>query len=173
MNEKVLTGSKSMLEEVREGLRKPQKSIPSKYFYDERGSRLFEQITLLEEYYPTRTEMAIMNRNMQEITRRIGPDPVLVELGSGSSKKTRLLLDHLTGPAAYVPVEISRQYLATVVRELEREYPDLPIKPVCADYTQPFEIPPVNNHSNTRYVLFYPGSTIGNFRPEQARGFLA
>ena len=160
-----------MLEEVLEGLRGPQKSLPSEYFYDERGSRLFEQITRLKEYYPTRTEKAIMQQYMPEIAECIAGDSVLVELGSGSSKKIRLLLNHLTNIAAYVPVEISGKYLAEVVRTLKQDYPNLLIKPVCADYTKPFQFPPIQN-PHTYYILFYPGSTIGNFRPCQAQQFL-
>lgn len=160
-----------MLDEVREGLRKPQKTLPSKYFYDERGSRLFEQITKLPEYYPTRTELQIMRQNMPEIIRQVPPNIVLVELGSGSSKKTRLLLDHLTCISAYIPVEISEKFLASVVKELNEEYPDLSVKPVCADYTHGVQIPDIDNSSN-HLMFFYPGSTIGNFRPEEARYFL-
>jgi len=107
LNRQVGESRQSILEEVLEGLRGPQKSLPSKYFYDERGSRLFEQITRLKEYYPTRTEKAIMQQYMPEIAECIAGDSVLVELGSGSSKKIRLLLNHLTNIAAYVPVEIS------------------------------------------------------------------
>jgi len=171
LNRQVEESRQSMREEVLEGLRRPQKSLPSKYFYDERGSRLFEQITRLKEYYPTRTEKAIMQQHMPEIAEYIAGDSVLVELGSGSSKKTRLLLDHLTNIAAYVPVEISEKYLAEVVGTLKQDYPNLLIKPVCADYTKPFQVPPIQN-PHTYYVLFYPGSTIGNFRPCQAQQFL-
>lgn len=162
----------SMMTEVLQGLQKKQKAIPGKYFYDERGSDLFEQITRLEEYYPTRRELEIMQDHLAEITSQIGEHSILVELGSGSSRKTRLLLDALPGLAGYVPVDISETYLAEVVQTLKKEYPDLIIKPVCADYTQPFQVPEFN-HSSNNYVLFYPGSTIGNFRPEEARRFLA
>lgn len=154
-----------------EGLRQPQKMIPSKFFYDERGSELFEKITGLDEYYPTRTEKKILKKNIDAITDRIGSDSVLVELGSGSSTKTRLLLDHLPDLAAYVPVDISQDYLLETVRSLKQEYPDLIIKPVCADYTKPFGIPDIGRPFDY-YVLFYPGSTIGNFRPERAQQFL-
>lgn len=167
-----VVSQQSMLEEVLIGMKQSQKSLPSKYFYDERGSELFEQITHLEEYYPTRTERAIMHDYIDEIVECIGRDPVLIELGSGSSRKTRLLLDYHPGITAYVPVEISEEYLVKVVRELKKEYPDLLIKPVCADYTEPFQVPVIEKgYSN--YVFFYPGSTIGNFRPEQARKFMA
>lgn len=171
LNRQVEESRQSMQEEVLEGLRRPQKSLPSKYFYDERGSRLFEQITQLKEYYPTRTEIGIMRANMPNIIRMIGSDVVLVELGSGNSYKTRLLLDHLPCIAAYVPVEISQSFLAGVVEQLRIEYPDLTVRPVCTDYTRPFELPEINT-AYSRKVMFYPGSTIGNFRPEQARRFL-
>ena len=160
-----------MLEEVIEGLRKDQKSLPSKYFYDQRGSRLFEKITELNEYYPTRTEMSIMQNNMPGIIRTLGSDIVLAELGSGSSKKTRLLLDHLSCITSYVPIEISEQYLAKVVQKLNQEYPDLQINPVCTDYTTPFKLPSISKSYNN-IVFFYPGSTIGNFQPSQAKVFL-
>lgn len=160
-----------MLEEVKSGLRKPEKSLSSKFFYDEKGSRLFEQITEVQEYYPTRTEREIMEQNISEIADVIGPESVIVEPGSGSSKKVRLLLDHLPEVSAYVPVEISQEYLAEVVRELRREYPDLLVKPVCADYTRSFKLPEINKPFDY-YVVFYPGSTIGNFQPDEARTFL-
>jgi dimethylhistidine N-methyltransferase len=172
MNKQLVEKNSTMLKEVLEGLNQLPKALPSKYFYDERGSELFEQITRLEEYYPTRTEKSIMKNNMGDIINHIGGDSVLVELGSGSSKKTRLLLDHLPDLAAYVPVEISEQYLARVVTELKKEYPDLLIKQVCADYTQPFEVPAIET-KHTYYVLFYPGSTIGNFHPGEAQDFLS
>lgn len=160
-----------MLQEVLEGLQEPQKRLPSKYFYDERGSELFEQITHLDEYYPTRTEKKILQQHIDEITACIGDNSVLVELGSGSSQKTRLLLDHMPKLSGYVPVDISEEYLQKVVANLRSEYPELSIKPVCADYTKPFETPDLDRPFEY-YVIFYPGSTIGNFRPERAREFL-
>ena len=161
-----------MLEEVIRGLEKDQKSLPSKYFYDERGSKLFEKITELKEYYPTRTEISIMRDNMPDIIRILGSDIILAELGSGSSKKTRLLLDHLSCITSYIPIEISEQYLANVVQKLNREYPDLQIDPVCTDYTTPFQLPDISKPYNN-IVFFYPGSTIGNFQPLQAKSFLS
>lgn len=160
-----------MLEEVVDGLRQPQKMLPSKYFYDKKGSELFEQITHADEYYPTRTEKKILQNNIDEIAELVGSKSVIIELGSGSSKKTRLLLDHIPDISAYVPVEISKEYLQHVVQNLRQEYPGLLIKPVCADYTRPFEIPAIEVPFEY-YVVFYPGSTIGNFRPERARQFL-
>jgi len=160
-----------MENDVLQGLRKPQKSIPSKYFYDEQGSRLFEQITELDEYYPTRTELNIMEKNLPEIVTLLGEKAILIELGSGSSRKTRLLLDEIPGLAGYVPVDISEEYLTKVSQTLRKEYPDLLIQPVCADYTNSLMIPDLRD-SHRHYVLFYPGSTIGNFRPQKARKFL-
>lgn len=160
-----------MLQEVLEGLQEQQKRLPSKYFYDERGSELFEQITHLEEYYPTRTEKKIMHQHIGEITGCIGNNSVIVELGSGSSQKTRLLLDHLPRISAYVPVDISEEYLQKVVASLRSEYPKLTIKPVCADYTHSFDIPNLDQPFDY-YVIFYPGSTIGNFKPQRAKDFL-
>lgn len=159
-----------MLEDILHGLRQPQKQLPSKYFYDERGSELFEQITRLEEYYPTRTEKNILERNIDDIANCIGPETMLVELGSGSSKKTRLLIDRLS-LKAYVPVDISEQYLLKVVSQLRRDYPTISIIPVFADYTSHFELPEVKGDYR-KQVIFFPGSTIGNFRPNRARSFL-
>ena len=162
---------RQIFEEVREGLNRSQKMIPSKFFYDERGSELFEEITRLDEYYPTRTEKRILEDHIEEIVEAVGEQSVIVELGSGNSTKTRLLLDHMSDISAYVPVEISEEYLMKTVRSLKKEYPDLSIKPVCADYTKSFQIPPIAKPFEY-YVIFYPGSTIGNFRPEKAQQFL-
>lgn len=160
-----------MLDEVLEGLQKPQKTLPSKYFYDKRGSELFEQICELDEYYPTRTEFSIMRENIEEITAQLGGNIQFIELGSGSSLKTRLLLDHLPDIDSYVPVDISDDFLADVAIDLQSEYPILDIMPVAADYTQPFDLPQKNHE--TRRIAFYPGSTIGNFTKEQAAEFIA
>lgn len=160
-----------IVREILEGLRGTQKTLPSKYFYDEEGSRLFERITRLEEYYPTRTELGILEERLPEIARRIGKNAILIELGSGSSRKTRMLLDELPELAGYVPVDISGEYLAKVTEILDREYPDLMILPVSADYTRPMELPELRK-GGCRYVFFYPGSTIGNFEPPQARDFM-
>lgn len=160
-----------IVREILEGLRGTQKTLPSKYFYDEEGSRLFERITRLEEYYPTRTELGILEERLPEIARRIGENAILIELGSGSSRKTRMLLDELPELAGYVPVDISGEYLAKVTEILDREYPDLMILPVSADYTRPMELPELRK-GGCRYVFFYPGSTIGNFEPPQARDFM-
>lgn len=171
MSESTQEASRTMMQEVLSGLQKPEKTLSSKFFYDERGSELFEEITRLEEYYPTRTEYKIMQNHIAEIAAAIGPESVIIEPGSGSSKKVRLLLDHLPDLTAYVPVEISQEYLAQVVKDLRQEYPNLNIKPVCADYTKSFQLPNIDKPFDY-YVVFYPGSTIGNFQPREAQEFL-
>lgn len=171
MEDKLTANRQSMLEEVLEGLDQHQKRLPSKYFYDEKGSELFDQITYLEEYYLTRTERAILQDNIDEITATIGSNAMIVEPGSGSSKKTRILLEELEEPAAYVPVDISGQFLLRVVNNLRMEYPRISIIPVFQDYTSEFELPDLGG-SYDRQVVFFPGSTIGNFRPDTARSFL-
>ena len=171
MYNQVTLHSSKMLREVLQGLEKEQKQLPSKYFYDERGSHLFEEITELDEYYLTRTEIDIMQSNMPDIIHTVGNDVVLMELGSGSSRKTRLLLDHLSCITAYIPVEISEQFLESVVQNLATGYPDLTVKPISTDYTQPFELPEINQQYS-QLVVFYPGSTIGNFHPPEAKQFL-
>lgn len=153
------------------GLHASPKRLPCKLLYDERGSELFQQICELPEYYPTRTELSIMRDFVDEMAEVIGPDVLLIEFGSGAGVKCRLLLDALERPGGYVPIEISREILLRSAEELRELYPDLPIHPVCADYTRPFDLPSdVNGH---RRVAYFPGSTIGNFKPKAARQFLA
>ncbi|CAA0094690.1 Histidine N-alpha-methyltransferase [Halioglobus japonicus] len=152
------------------GLQKKQKQVNPKYFYDARGSELFEQITRLDEYYPTRTEIAILQRHAAEMARICGPDCVLIEPGSGSSEKVRLLLNSLR-PAAYVPLDISATFLYESAVKLAREFPWLQIQAICADFSNQW-------HTHTelpagRRVIFYPGSTIGNMEPAVAQDFLA
>lgn len=161
-----------MKEEIVSGLRQRQKQIPSKYFYDEMGSRLFEQITALDEYYLTRTEKSILENNIREISEYVGQDVILIEPGSGSSKKTRLLLDALPSISAYIPVDISEAYLREVAEQLRKDYPALVIQPVCADYTSYFELPVIEENYRKQFV-FFPGSTIGNFKPDRAKKFLS
>jgi len=157
--------------EILRGLRKTPKELPSKYLYDEKGSQWFDRITQLEEYYPTRTEARIMETDIQEMTDLIGPDALLVEYGSGSSVKTRILLDHLNEPAGYVPIDISRDHLMISAAQISKEYRDLEVLPVCADYTLSFDIPKPAKDVKKR-VVYYPGSTIGNFDPVPAQHFL-
>ncbi len=159
----------TFLDEVRDGLQQPQKAIPAKFFYDVRGSQLFDQITELPEYYLTRTEIGIMQRFVGEMVERIGPRTLLVEYGSGSSLKTRILLDHLTDPVGYVPIDISKEHLLRSAATLAAAYPGLAILPVCADYTSAFRLPDLDD---ARPVVYFPGSTIGNFNPDEARAFL-
>ena len=161
----------TLLRDVLAGLTATPKTLPSKYFYDEAGSRLFERITELEAYYPTRTELAILRAYVAEIAEGIGPRAALIEYGSGSSLKTRVLLDALPDLAAYVPIDISAAHLHATVEQLRDEYPDLPVRPVEADYTRPFALPALPP-SVRRRVVFFPGSTIGNFLPEEAERFL-
>lgn len=157
--------------EVLNGLRKAQKELPSKYFYDERGSSLYERICTLDEYYPPRTEIAIMKAHIKEIVQLLGPNTRLIEYGCGNCAKTRILLDHLPDISTYVPIDISAEQLRRASQELTSRYPELEILPVCADYTSSFDIPESERPSD-RTVLFYPGSTIGNFDPLPARDFL-
>jgi len=160
-----------ILSEVKEGLLKERKQLPSKLFYDERGSALFDLICELEEYYPTRTELQIMQDNIKEIGSLLGEGTLLIELGSGSSTKIRLLLDHIPGLAGYVPIDISAEHLARSSESLKNKYPSLNIYSLAADYTKDFELPSINNPYD-HIAAYYPGSTIGNFKPDEARKFL-
>ncbi len=157
----------SIRDEVLHGLSLPQKELPPKLFYDERGSQLFDQITELEEYYPTRTELAITRRYADEMAELIGPGSLLVEYGSGSSVKTRILLDHLHDLACYMPVDISEAHLHSSAAALAAAYPHLDIRPVCADYTAPFALPALVP-APRRTVVYFPGSTIGNLHDGEA-----
>ena len=151
------------------GLAAAQKTLPCKYFYDDRGSALFDQICALPEYYPTRTELAISRQYAAEMATACGPHALLVELGSGSSTKTRVLLDHLRAPAAYVPVDIARDFLRASADSLAAAYPGLTVQPVCADFTRPFTPPALPAR---RTVVYFPGSTIGNFTATEATALL-
>lgn len=157
------------LEDVLRGLSSEPKSIPPKYFYDRRGSELFDEICTLPEYYPTRTEVALLENYAHEIATLTGPGSVLVEIGSGASKKVRLLLQALR-PAAYVGVDISKDFLLASTRRLASDYPWLTVHAVCADFSQGFELP--RSQSDGRKLAFFPGSSIGNFKPEDAEAFL-
>jgi dimethylhistidine N-methyltransferase len=160
------------LEEVLHGLGAEQKSLPCKYLYDARGSQLFEEICALDEYYPTRTEFEIMDQYVEDMAFQIGSEALLIEYGSGSSRKTRLLLDALHEPAGYVPIDISREILAESAAAIARRYPDLDIRPLCADYLAPVAVPTLKKPIRRR-VVYFPGSTIGNFEPAEALEFLA
>ncbi|MFC2048254.1 L-histidine N(alpha)-methyltransferase [Chloroflexota bacterium] len=164
-------GRERFLAEVLSGLRKPQKELPSKYFYDERGSYLFEHICKLDEYYIPRTEASIMQAHIEEMAELIGAHILLVEYGSGNCEKVRFLLNHLHDPVAYVPIDISREQLLYVTKELASGYPKLEVLPVCADYVSSLELP-VPKRTGERVVVYFPGSTIGNFDPIPAKNFL-
>ena len=157
--------------EVLMELQKEQRAIPSKFFYDQHGSFLFDQICKLDEYYITRTETEILQQYIHEIAEMMGPDCLLIEYGSGSSEKTRMLLDHLSEIAAYIPVDISRDHLFNTAENLNRKYPKLVIFPLWADFTKPFSFPLVSNGFSKK-LAYFPGSTIGNFYPQQAIDFL-
>jgi L-histidine Nalpha-methyltransferase len=154
-------------DEILSGLRTKQKMLPSKYFYDARGSELFDAICELPEYYPTRTELGIMETHLPDMAAVLGPRLLLMEPGSGSSLKTKLLLEALRKPVAYVPVDISRSHLVNAADQLNQRYPDLAVLPVCADFSQPFELPRPSRAID-RVAIYFPGSTIGNFEPAAA-----
>jgi dimethylhistidine N-methyltransferase len=157
--------------EVLSGLRKAHKELPSKYFYDEHGSYLYERICSLDEYYPPRTEIAIMKAHIKEIVKLLGTNAHLIEYGCGNCVKTRILLDHLPDIATYVPIDISVKQLRRVSQELTSHYAGLEVSPVCADYTGDFKLP-APKRPGDRIVVYFPGSTIGNFDPIPARNFL-
>jgi len=165
------TLEKSAINEIISGLRCTPKHLPSKYFYDEEGSKLFDKITLLDEYYLTRTEKKILNDNLAEFEQLLGDEIELIEPGSGSSEKTRILLDHLTNIKRYIPIDISGDYLFSVADQLRVEYPDITIDPLSVDYTYPFELP--NTSSKAQKIVFFPGSTIGNFQLSKIQRFLS
>ena len=154
------------------GLSGTPKSLPCKFFYDQRGSALFEAICEVPEDYLTRTENAILETYAPTIAQRIGPNCRLVELGSGASRKVRLLLDALEAPLAYVPVDISRDFLRDAAARIAADFPDMEVVAVCTDYTRPFPLPKISGPPG-KVVGFFPGSTIGNFEPEAVVAFLA
>jgi len=166
----VRTVDSALRTEVLAGLALPQKTLPPKLFYDAAGAALFERICELDEYYLTRAELSILRARAGEIAALVGPGAALVEYGSGAGMKVRLLLDAMHAPAAYVPLDISREQLARVVAELSGDYPHVPVLPVCADYTQPLTVPDLPHRA--RRVAFFPGSSIGNFHPTEAAVFL-
>lgn len=165
------TATPQKIADVLAGLRATPKRLPTKYLYDAAGSKLFERICELPEYYPTRAEMAILRRYVGELAELTGPDAVLLELGSGASTKTRILIERLQNLVAYVPVDISRSALDAATTRLRHWQPDLEILPVCADFTRAFPMPRPHREPD-RTLVFFPGSTIGNFVPDTARTLL-
>lgn len=156
-------------EEVIKGMKNWPRAIAPKFFYDEKGSQLFDEICGTTEYYPTRTEMTILEENIDEIAAHVGEQCLLIEPGSGSSQKVRVMLDAVN-PKAYMPMDISKDYLRVAAEDVASEYPWLEVHAACVDYTSPFPLPPC--HEQARKVAFFPGSSIGNFDPEQAISFL-
>ena len=166
-----MAANSAELSQIVDGLSGDVKMISPKYFYDERGSQLFDEITRLPEYYLTGTELAIMRDNIDEICTLVGKQASLIEFGSGSSLKTRVLLEHLPELAAYVPVDISREHLYASAAQIRDEFPHIDVQPVVADFTQQFQLPspavmPVRN------IVYFPGSTIGNFEHDTAMELL-
>ncbi len=152
------------------GLTARPKRLSPKYFYDETGARLFEDITLLPEYYPTRAELSILRDNAAEIAGLVPDGAALVEFGSGSSIKARILLSAAPKIAAYVPVDISSEMLAQEADDVRRDFPQLTVLPVEADFTKPFRLP--SSVAELPLIGFFPGSTLGNFEPHEASSFL-
>jgi len=155
--------------DVLAGLAAHPKALPAKYFYDAAGSRLFDAICELDEYYPTRTELKILKAHAGDIAARAGDGATLVEFGAGSLVKVRILLEALSAPAAYVPIDISHDHLLAASSLLAREYRSLSVLPLVADFTRAVRIPP---HAGRQMLGFFPGSTLGNFTPTDATAFL-
>lgn len=160
----------AFLRALREGLRSTPKTLPCRFFYDRRGSELFDQICELPEYYLTRTELGLLRSHAGDFAGLIGPEADIVEFGAGSGMKVRLLLDALDRPAVYRPIDISGDHLLAAARAIARDYPRLSVQPVIADFTGLVRLPPPR--SGMRRVGFFPGSTIGNMAPPEACRFL-
>ena len=158
-------------EEVLAGLSKSPRRLPYKFFYDERGAQLFQEICDLPEYYITRTEIEILRLHGAEMAKALGPQIELIGLGTGAGTKTRILLEELHKPAVYVPIDISKEQLEKSSARFREMFPALQVLPVCADYLEPFELP-LPRHLSSRSVVYFPGSTIGNFEPDIASDFL-
>lgn len=165
------TSDPTFLRDLQFALRAAPRSISPKYFYDAEGSRLFDLICDLPEYYPTRTELALLERHAPEIAGRIGAGAEIVEFGAGSLRKVRLLLDALEAPARFVPIDISGEHLEGAAAALRRDYAGLRVRPLVADYTRGLMLPPPLDDAGRR-IGFFPGSTLGNFTPTEARQFL-
>ncbi len=145
--------------------------LPSRFFYDRRGSELFEAITCTQAYYPTRAETSILRAHAQQLAQYIGPCARILEFGTGSGAKTQILLDAVRQPATYIPIDVACAQLERVAARLRQHYAALTVLPVCADYTQPLELPVPGNGAG-RTIIFFPGSTIGNMEPHEALQFL-
>lgn len=163
----------SFRDAVLEGLSRPQKRIPCRFLYDERGSDLFEAICETPEYYPTRTEIAILKRHARDIAKLVGPDATVIEYGSGAGQKVKLLLRALERPAAYAGIDVSREILLRATDDLSLDAPKLQVVAICADFLSPIALPPELRRGSGRRVAFFPGSSIGNLTPAEATRFLA
>ncbi len=159
-------------DDVIAGLRAPHKHLPCRLLYDARGAELFERICTVDAYYPTRTELALLRANLMTIAHHVGPHARVIEPGSGEGIKTRELLRALESPSCYVPIDVAAEQLQRTATALRLEHPGVDVQPVTADYTQPFTIPPPLRAWD-RTLVFFPGSTIGNFDPAEAHAFLA
>jgi dimethylhistidine N-methyltransferase len=168
---KMAPASSDFLADVIAGLSSNPRTLPCKYFYDERGAALFQKICELPEYYVTRTEIDILDRNRAEIASQLGPNIELIGLGTGAGTKTRILIEALVQPAVYIPVDISEKQLRKSTALFHKIFPNLEIRPVCSDYLQPVVLPSTRRKA-TRNVVYFPGSTIGNFEPQEATHFL-
>ncbi len=158
-------------DDVLEGLRAPRKHLPCRLLYDSRGAALFEEICTVADYYPTRAELALLDGHLPAIAATVGARARVIEPGSGAGRKTRMLLSALERPADYVPIDISGEQLEINARSLRHEFPGLEVQPVHGDYTREIELPPARATFD-RTLVFFPGSTIGNFEPADARAFL-
>jgi L-histidine Nalpha-methyltransferase len=158
-------------DDVLAGLRAPRKHLPCRLLYDARGAELFEQICTLDEYYPYRSELALLDHHLPAIATAIGPAARVIEPGSGAGRKTRMLLAALNHPSIYIPIDVSAEQLADTARILRAEFAGLEVLPITADYTTAFQLPATR--ATGRTLVFFPGSTIGNFEPDEARAFLA
>ncbi len=163
----------SFRDAVLDGLSRPQKRIPCRFLYDERGSDLFEAICETPEYYPTRTEIGILKKHAREIAKLVGPDVTLIEYGSGAGQKVKLLLRALEKPRAYVGIDVSREILLRATDDLSLDFPSLQVVAICADFLAPIALPSALRRGGGRRVAFFPGSSIGNFTPAEATRFLA
>ncbi|MES1265809.1 MAG: L-histidine N(alpha)-methyltransferase, partial [Variovorax sp.] len=162
----------SFREDILAGLARSQKTIPSRWLYDDRGCELFERITCVEDYYPTRTETAILRDHTEAIREFCGTHSTVVEYGAGAGIKTEILLATLNCPVAYVPIDIAGDFLGVTVARLKTTFPQLPMRPVVADFTRDFDLPTQHAGSGGARVAFFPGSTIGNLEPDEATAFL-
>jgi dimethylhistidine N-methyltransferase len=165
------SATSDFLADVIAGLSGQPRTLPYKYFYDARGAALFQKISELPEYYITRTEIDILGRHRHDIAAQLGPNLELIGLGTGAGTKTRILIEALEKPAVYVPVDISEKQLRQSAAMFHEIFPELEILPVCADYLQPVVLPTPRRKA-ARNVIYFPGSTIGNFVPDEALGFL-